>query len=51
MKKKKELEVDTEMYERMKEHLYSKKPLLGSDSPFSEMLILLLLFVGTHVES
>ena len=27
-----------ELYARMKEHLYSKKPVLGEDSPFSEML-------------
>lgn len=26
------------MYERLKEHLYSKKPVLGEDSPFSELL-------------
>lgn len=28
----------TAQYERLKEHLYSKKPLLGEDSPFSELL-------------
>lgn len=26
------------MYERLKEHLYSKKPVLGESSPFSELL-------------
>lgn len=34
---KKEI-VNDEMYERMKDHLYSKKPLMGEDSPFSELL-------------
>lgn len=29
---------DPELYARMKEHLYSKQPLLGEDSPFSELL-------------
>lgn len=29
---------DPELYARMKEHLYSKKSLLGEDSPFSELL-------------
>jgi transposase-like protein len=29
---------DAELYARMKEHLYSKQPLLGEDSPFSELL-------------
>jgi len=29
---------DPELYSRMKEHLYSKEPLLGEDSPFSELL-------------
>jgi len=29
---------DSELYNRMKEHLYSKKPVLGEDSPFSELL-------------
>lgn len=29
---------DSELYSRMKEHLYSKKPVLGEDSPFSELL-------------
>ena len=33
-----ELESGTDMYERLKSHLYSKKPVLGEDSPFSEML-------------
>ena len=32
------MERDSELYARMKEHLYSKKPLLGEDSPFSELL-------------
>jgi len=42
MKKKKEEkssnQIDAKMYERMKKHLYSKKPVLGEDSPFSELL-------------
>ena len=39
MKKKvNPLKNDPELYARMKEHLYSKKPVLGEDSPFSEML-------------
>ena len=29
---------DPELYARMKDHLYSKKALLGEDSPFSELL-------------
>jgi len=29
---------DSPLYGRMKEHLYSKKPVLGEDSPFSELL-------------
>lgn len=29
---------DPELYARMKDHLYSKQPLLGEDSPFSELL-------------
>ena len=29
---------DAELYARMKAHLYSKQPLLGEDSPFSELL-------------
>lgn len=29
---------DSELYARLKEHLYSKQPLLGEDSPFSELL-------------
>ncbi|HSQ84426.1 MAG TPA: IS256 family transposase [Desulfobacterales bacterium] len=29
---------DPQLYERMKAHLYSKQPLLGEDSPFSELL-------------
>ena len=29
---------DSEMYKRMKEHLYSKKKILGEESPFSELL-------------
>lgn len=37
-KKTKKLEPGSELYERMKEHLYSKKPILGESSPFSEML-------------
>ena len=39
MKDKQKLpEKGTELYERMKEHLYSKKKLLSEDSPFSELL-------------
>jgi len=34
----KDLVNDPELYARMKEHLYSKQPLLGEDSPFSELL-------------
>ena len=37
-KKKEQLIVAPEMYDRLKEHLYSKRPVLGEDSPFSEML-------------
>ena len=35
---KKLLDKNSEMYTRLKEHLYSKKPVLGEDSPFSELL-------------
>ena len=41
MKKKKDLKQlmnDPELFARMKEHLYSKRPVLGEDSPFSELL-------------
>lgn len=40
MKKKKEnpFSKDPQLYERLKDHLYSKEPLLGEDSPFSELL-------------
>lgn len=37
-KKDKQLLKDSELYSRMKDHLYSKKPVLGEDSPFSELL-------------
>jgi len=37
-KKDKQLIKDPELYARMKEHLISKKPVLGEDSPFSELL-------------
>jgi len=37
-KKDKELMKDSALYNRMKEHLYNKKPVLGEDSPFSELL-------------
>ena len=37
-KKRDQLVSDPEMYARLKEHLYSKKPVLGEDSPFSELL-------------
>lgn len=39
MKNRNELpEKDSELYKRMKSHLYSKEQLLGEDSPFSELL-------------
>lgn len=41
MSKKKKIEElvgDKELYERMKAHLYSKSPVLGQGSPFSELL-------------
>ncbi len=41
MRKKKKVEElvgDKELYERMKSHLYSKAPVLGEGSPFSELL-------------
>lgn len=39
MKDKKEKEEKRkQLYEKMKTHLYSKKPILGEDSPFSELL-------------
>ena len=41
MKKKKKanlIEPDSELYKRLKEHLYSKQSVLGQDSPFSELL-------------
>lgn len=37
-KKDKLSQIPPEMYERMKAHLYSKEPLLGEESPFSELL-------------
>ena len=37
-KKDKDINLDPELYGRMKEHLYTKKPVLGEDSPFSELL-------------
>ncbi len=37
-KKKEQLLVEPEMYNRLKDHLYSKRPVLGEDSPFSELL-------------
>jgi len=36
--KKQKNQTDADMYDRLKEHLYSKKPVLGEDSPFSELL-------------
>jgi putative transposase len=36
--KKRPKEESTDLYARLKEHLYSKKPVLGEDSPFSELL-------------
>ncbi|MDF1697645.1 MAG: hypothetical protein P1U56_17500 [Saprospiraceae bacterium] len=39
MKNKKDLpDEDSDLYKRMKNHLYSKEKLLGEDSPFSELL-------------
>lgn len=41
MKKQKDKKLvvkDQELYERLKEHLYSKQPVLGEGSPFSELL-------------
>jgi len=37
-KKDKDQMMNSDLYARMKEHLYSKKPVLGADSPFSELL-------------
>lgn len=37
-KLKEKLEKDPDLQKRFKDHLYSKKPLLGTDSPFSELL-------------
>jgi putative transposase len=37
-KDKKSIDEGGELYARLKEHLYSKKSLLGEDSPFSELL-------------
>jgi len=38
--KNKDLQIskDSELYGRLRDHLYSKKPVLGKDSPFSELL-------------
>ena len=38
MSKKDQVIKDAELYARMKDHLYSKKPVLGEGSPFSELL-------------
>ena len=38
MSKKDQVIKDAELYVRMKDHLYSKKPVLGEGSPFSELL-------------
>ena len=39
MKKEKDFKIkDAALEKRLKEHLYSKKPILGEDSPFSELL-------------
>lgn len=35
---KKKITVDSETYERFKDHLYNKRPVFGEDSPFSELL-------------
>jgi len=37
-KKKDQLIVEPEMYNRLKAHLYNRQPVLGEDSPFSELL-------------
>lgn len=37
-KKDKQLLQESDLYARLKDHLYSKQPLLGESSPFSEML-------------
>lgn len=37
-KQKENLLKDPALYARLKDHLYSKKPVLGEDSPFSELL-------------
>ena len=37
-KQKEQLLNDPELYDRLKDHLYSKRPVLGEDSPFSELL-------------
>ena len=37
-KQKNQSGISSELYEQLKSHLYSKEPLLGSDSPFSELL-------------
>lgn len=37
-KKDKLSQIPPELYDRMKAHLYSKKPVLGEESPFSELL-------------
>jgi len=37
-KKDKDINLDPELYGRMKKHLYTKKPVLGEDSPFSKLL-------------
>ena len=38
IKQKEQLLNDPELYGRLKDHLYSKRPVLGEDSPFSELL-------------
>ena len=38
MSKKDQVIKDAELYARMKDHLYSKKPVLGEGSPFSKLL-------------
>jgi len=38
IKQKEQLLNDPELYDRLKEHLYSKRSVLGEDSPFSELL-------------
>ncbi len=38
VKEKNQLIVEPEMYDRLKDHLYNKRSVLGEGSPFSELL-------------